>query len=165
MTASTLLRARKPRAGERRSRRFVASSTVAVALTLAFSTAAATTGVAPAHALTNAYTCTLAPNSWCASSERHSYITVITGQNNWFNNDIGQGSQTSKGWWCSKLVNQDNGAEYGRVCDFAVTTWAQIGSAPSDHMLPYFANGNNAGTQTIRGCAKTSNSQFCSANG
>lgn len=118
-----------------------------------------------AAALYRAYACDNLPsNTWCVFTERHSYRHVGTGQDNWFNNFQGSGN-TSEGWWCSKLRNQDTGTEYGRICDFGYVVWTQLSSAPSSHMLPMSANGNNGSYQTVLGCAKTQWTDFCSGNG
>lgn len=119
---------------------------------------------APASAfITSKYLCpSLASNTWCIYNERHSYRIVVTGQNNWASGCQYGDFCTSQGWWCSKLLNQDTGVEYGRICDWSWIVKTDIGTPPSSHMLPLSANGNNGTRQDVLGCARTSLDYHCS---
>lgn len=99
----------------------------------------------PAQAFTLTFECTVPANTWCMdASSLHSWSVVLTGQYNFLGSP-----GTSAGWWCSKIRNPANGAEYGRKCDFAYATQSYTISPPTNHLQALGANGDNGSTQHI----------------
>lgn len=108
-----------------------------------------------ASALVRYRVCTEADYGWCEVRELHSYIQVITGQNNFAGDP-----STEYGHWCSRFYNRDTNTHHKKVCGFARAVDSCYRGGGS-HMEGWGQNGDNWGSQKIIVFARTASDATC----